>query len=85
MRFLPFCLFAVSAQMVHVGTTCLRLVTCIDDHKADVTQYFEENPGKYEHIQTFLDYSFISTSYYKVSDDYSVGVRLPETEPTPTP
>ena len=64
----PFCLVAVSAQMVHVGTMCLKETICLDDHASDVALFIMQHPGKYEHVQTFVDYGFISTSYYKFND-----------------
>lgn len=81
MRFLPLCLFTVTAQMVHVGTSCVRLSSCLDDHEATVLQFFKEYPGKYEYIETFLDYTFITTTYYIIKDEYSGEPRLPEIEP----
>ena len=69
MRFLPFCVIAVTATIVQVGTKCDHTHSCIEAHANDVIQFFKEFPGKYKHIRSFLDYTFISTSYYKISDE----------------
>ena len=83
MQIFPFCLVAVSAQMVHVGTKCFNAQTCLDDHASDVALFFLQYPGKYEHVQTFVDYGFISTSYYKFTDANSSEERPQEISLTP--
>jgi len=62
--FLLATILSASAHLVHVGTSCSPYASCMADHKTDVREFFDEYPGNYEHIQTFVETSFITTTFY---------------------